>query len=68
MTTKVERTCENCTHWSRHVCLDASGKPVERKDPLSPDQFWHYEECKKNWGLPRNAYTNAKKCHLFKSV
>lgn len=61
-----EKNCKDCVHWSRHVCLDSKGEPVKREAKLAPDLFWYYEECKKNWGLPKNAYTDANKCHLYK--
>lgn len=61
-----EKSCNVCQHWSKSVCLDSEGKPIERKESLAPEPFWYYEECKKNWGLPHNAYTNAKVCRFYK--
>lgn len=61
----TEKLCSDCIHWSRHVCKDANGNPVAREAKLA-EPFWYYEECKKNWGLPKNAYVNALKCQFYK--
>lgn len=73
--TKPTKQCSNCMHWSRHVCLDQNNKPVP-KQSYNPDnkyvhgteEYWYYEECKKNWGLPQFAYTSADSCKYYKLV
>lgn len=61
-----EIPCSECLHWSRHECLDSKGNNIARKESLAPEPFWYYELCKKNWGLPQNAYYNANNCKFFK--
>lgn len=60
-----ERQCSDCVHWSKQVCVDENNAPVPR-NPQRGEPFWIYELCKKNWGLPQNAYISAVKCHHYK--
>lgn len=46
--------------------MDNNGVQIRREAKLS-EPFWYYEECKKNWGLPKNAYLSAVKCQLYKA-
>lgn len=62
----IEIPCSKCQHWSEHKCLDSNGNPIARTETLAPAPFWMYETCKKNWGLPHNAYYNGNKCKFFK--
>lgn len=62
----VERKCEDCVHWSRHECVDESGKPIKRKAVLA-EPVWYYQVCKKNWGLPSSAFINASKCQFYRT-
>jgi len=62
----MSKECENCIHWSRHVAMDDKGEPVKREAKLA-EPFWYYQVCKKNWGLPHNAYINASKCQFYKA-
>lgn len=64
---KVDKECHNCSHWSKHVCVDSAGNPIARTAKLAPEPFWTYEECKKNWGLPKSAYLDASKCPFYKA-
>lgn len=59
------KKCDECVHWSRHVCKDSEGTPVKREAKLA-EPFWYYEECKKNWGLPKNAHVTANYCNHYK--
>ena len=59
-----DKQCSNCKHWSRHVCTDSEGNAIKRTAKLA-EPFWYYEQCKKNWGLPQNAYTSAVNCRFF---
>jgi hypothetical protein len=61
------KKCQNCIHWSRHICVDNKGEPIKRESTLS-EPFWYYEECKKNWGLPKSAHTTAEKCQFFNQI
>lgn len=61
-----EKNCSDCINWSRHVCTDDVGNPVAREARLAPEPVWYYETCKKNWGLPQNAYINGSKCKFWR--
>lgn len=57
--------CADCAYWSEHLCVDSNDNPVKRDSPIGR-QFWFYEVCKKNWGLPQNAYISATSCKFYK--
>ena len=67
MNKAVDRSCNQCAHWSEELCLDKDNKPIPRQT-LEGMKFWTYELCKKNWGLPKSAHYNASHCQLFKEV
>lgn len=58
------KECIDCVHHERHVCVDDNNQPIVKG--TNGDDFWYYEVCKKNWGLPQNAYTNANQCKFYR--
>lgn len=66
--TVEEVPCNTCVHWSKEFCLDKNGNRIARTETLSPEPFWTYELCKKNWGLPHNAYINGNTCKFYKEI
>jgi hypothetical protein len=61
-----EKPCSACVHWKQNICEDKDGNPIKREAKLAPE-FWYYETCAKNWGLPANAYLNGTKCKFWRT-
>ena len=69
---KPIKACDNCMYSSQHQCLDSEGKPILKYDASGnqyvklEEPYWTYVECKKNFGLPKVCYTEAKNCVFYK--
>ena len=61
-----EKPCSECVNWKQHVCEDKNGVPIHREAELAPE-FWYYETCTKNWGLPVSAHLNGNKCKFWRT-
>lgn len=60
----ANKECDHCVHWEKHVCVDNNNVPVVKG--TNGDAHWHYEVCKKNWGLPQFAHTSATNCKFYR--